>query len=248
MLEYYHENQQDDEDDKSRHFAGLDGDQLDHNDLQTQINHNDIQTQLHGRRRRRKIKKGDELRHIRLVPGFYDSLETLCETMNENLPSAMRFSAKSGHLHVALTDSGLGLWLFFPNELSSLLGFEPVSTGQYLMSVHAETEEMSKSLPKVANLYKAYPSYATVYTSNIEPQIFGEGYYQILRVSPLNAHAKGSVIYCDYAHLEFIKIKTDFLDKIYIYLRDASGDLLEFEDEKAEVIANVVIRPIKKSL
>ena len=106
----------------------------------------------------------------------------------------------------------------------------------------------SQDFPKLANLNKAYPSYATVYTSNIEPQIFGEGYYQILRISPLNAHAKGSVIYCDYAHLEFIKIKTDFLDKIYIYLRDASGDFLEFEDEKAEVIANVVIRPIKKSL
>ena len=251
MLELYHDDQQDDEEDKSHHFAGLDEDQLDHNDLQTQINHNDIQAQLRGRRRRRKIKKGRELQHIQLVPGYYDSLETLCETMNENLPSAMRFSAKSGHLHVTLSDPSLGLWLFFPNELSSLLGFDKnMHTGQYIMSVHAESgdESLSKSLPKVANLNKAYPSYATVYTSNIEPQIFGEGYYQILRISPLNAHAEGSVIYCDYAHLEFIKIKTDFIDKIYIYLRDASGDFLEFEDEKAEVIANVVIRPIKKSL
>ena len=250
MLEYYHEDQEDDEEDKSRHFAGLlDGDQLGHNDLQTQINYNDIQTQLHGRRRRRKLKRGTGLRTIRLVPGFYDSLETLCESMNEHLPSAIRFSAKSGHLHVALSDPHLGLWLFFPNVLSSLLGFDKkMSTGIYNMSVNAETKETSKSLPKAANLYKAYPSYVTVYTSNIEPQIFGEGYYEILRISPLNAHAKGSVIYCDYAHLEFIKIKTDFLDKIYIYLRDASGDLLEFEDEKAEVIANVVIRPIKKSL
>ena len=251
ILEHYHDDLQDDEDDKSRHFANNDGDELNHNDIETQINHNDIQTQLHSRRRRRKIKRAENLRLIYLVPGFYDSLETLCEAMNVNLPSAMRFSAKSGHLNVELNDPTQGLWLFFPNELSSLLGFdENKHHGQYHMTVRVDPgdEEMSKSLPKVANLYKAYPSYVTVYTSNIEPQIFGEGYYQILRISPLNAHAKGSVIYCDYAHLEFINIKTDFLDKIYIYLRDASGDFLEFEDEKAEVIANVVIRPIKKSL
>ena len=248
MLERYHENQQDDEEDKSHHFAGLDEDQLDHNDLQTQINHNDIQTQLHSRRRRRKIKRAENLRLLYLVPGFYDSLETLCEAMNVNLPSAMRFSAKSGHLNVELNDSTQGLWLFFPNELSSILGFDETNVGEFLFAVHADEDEMSKSLPKLPNLYKAYPSYVKVYASNIEPQIFGDGYYQILRISPLNAHNKGSVIYRDYANLEFIKITTDYLDKIHIYLRDASGKFLEFEDEKDTVTVNVVIRPIKKSL
>lgn len=240
FLEHYHEDQSDDEEDKSRHFAHIDEEQLNHNDLHTQIN---------GRRRRRKIKEATNAQKIQLVPGYYDSLETLCEHINSNLPDKVRFSVVSGHIHITVTDPSQGLWIFLPNELSDILGFDKEThTGSRVMSVHAEDLKMSKSLPKIANLYKAYPSYVTVYTSNIEAQIFGEGYYQILRISPLNAHSKGSVIYCDYAHLEFIKIKTDFLDKIYIYLRDASGEFLEFEDEKAEVIANVVIRPIQKSL
>ena len=239
MFENYHDNIEDDEEDKT-HLLPEISDQLKHNDIMSQI--------LHGRRRR-KVKKMEAQRQFELVPGFYDSLETLCESINRNLPTSVRFSVKRGHIYVTLSDKKKGLWLFLPNELSTILGFDKNTHLDHItFQVHTEDEEMSKPFPKLANLNKAYPSYATVYTSNIEPQIFGEGYYQILRVSPLNAHAKGSVIYCDYAHLEFIKITTDFLDKIYIYLRDASGDFLEFEDEKAEVIANVVIRPIKKSL
>ena len=239
IFEQYHANIADDGKDKTHLLPEL-SDQLKHNDIMSQI--------LHGRRRR-KIKKMEDEQEFELVPGFYDSLETLCESINSNLPTSVRFSVKGGHINVTLTDVRKGLWLFLPNELSTILGFDKHSHLDHVtFQLHTEDEEMSKPFPKFANLNKAYPSYATVYTSNIEPQIFGEGYYQILRISPLNAHAKGSVIYCDYAHLEFIKIKTDFLDKIYIYLRDASGDFLEFEDEKAEVIANVVIRPIKKSL
>ena len=239
MFENYHKDIADDGEDKTHLLPEL-SDQLKHNDIMSQI--------LHGRRRR-KIKKMEAERQFELVPGFYDSLETLCESINSNLPTSVRFSVKRGHIYVTLTDERKGLWLFLPNELSTILGFDKhTHLDTVTFQLHTDNEEMSKPFPKFANLNKAYPSYATVYTSNIEPQIFGEGYYQILRISPLNAHAKGSVIYCDYAHLEFIKIKTDFLDKIYIYLRDASGDFLEFEDEKAEVIANVVIRPIKKSL
>ena len=239
MFENYHKDIADDGGDKTHLLPEL-SDQLKHNDIMSQI--------LHGRRRR-KVKKMEAQRQFELVPGFYDSLETLCESINRNLPTSVRFSVKRGHIYVTLSDKKKGLWLFLPNELSTILGFDKhTHLDTVTFQLHTDNEEMSKPFPKLANLNKAYPSYATVYTSNIEPQIFGEGYYQILRVSPLNAHAKGSVIYCDYAHLEFIKITTDFLDKIYIYLRDASGDFLEFEDEKAEVIANVVIRPIKKSL
>ena len=239
MFENYHKDIADDGEDKTHLLPEL-SDQLKHNDIMSQI--------LHGRRRR-KVKKMEAERQFELVPGFYDSLETLCESINRNLPTSVRFSVKRGHIYVTLSDKKKGLWLFLPNELSTILGFDKHTHIDHVtFKLHTDNEEMSKPFPKLANLNKAYPSYATVYTSNIEPQIFGEGYYQILRISPLNAHAKGSVIYCDYAHLEFIKITTDFLDKIYIYLRDASGDFLEFEDEKAEVIANVVIRPIKKSL
>ena len=239
MFENYHDTIEDDEEDKTHLLP----------EISDQLKHNDIMSQITNGRRRRKIKDMEGERQFELVPGFYDSLETLCESINRNLPTSVRFSVKRGHIYVTLTDKRKGLWLFLPNELSTILGFDKHTHIDHVtFKLHTDNEEMSKPFPKLANLNKAYPSYATVYTSNIEPQIFGEGYYQILRVSPLNAHAKGSVIYCDYAHLEFIKIKTDFLDKIYIYLRDASGDLLEFEDEKAEVIANVVIRPIKKSL
>lgn len=239
MFENYHDTIEDDEEDKTHLLP----------EISDQLKHNDIMSQITNGRRRRKIKDMEGERQFELVPGFYDSLETLCETINSNLPTAVRFSVKRGHIYVTVTDERKGLWLFLPNELSTILGFDKHTHIDHVtFKLHTDNEEMSKPFPKLANLNKAYPSYATVYTSNIEPQIFGEGYYQILRISPLNAHAKGSVIYCDYAHLEFIKIKTDFLDKIYIYLRDASGDFLEFEDEKAEVIANVVIRPIKKSL
>ena len=234
ILEHYHRDLADDEADKTHHFPD-------------ELNHNDVRTQILGPRRR-KIREAEEPREIRLVPGFYDSLETLCEAINKNLPDTVRFSVKRGHIHVALSDETQGLWLFFPNELSSILGFDETNVGEFLFAVHADEDEMSKSLPKLPNLYKAYPSYVKVYASNIEPQIFGDGYYQILRISPLNAHNKGSVIYRDYANLEFIKITTDYLDKIHIYLRDASGKFLEFEDEKDTVTVNVVIRPIKKSL
>ena len=234
ILEHYHRDLADDEADKTHHFPD-------------ELNHNDVRTQLLGPRRR-KIREAEEKREIRLVPGFYDSLETLCEAINKNLPDTVRFSVKRGHIHVALSNETQGLWLFFPNELSSILGFDETNVGEFLFAVHADEDEMSKSLPKLPNLYKAYPSYVKVYASNIEPQIFGDGYYQILRISPLNAHNKGSVIYRDYANLEFIKITTDYLDKIHIYLRDASGKFLEFEDEKDTVTVNVVIRPIKKSL
>ena len=239
MFENYHDTIEDDEEDKTHLLP----------EISDQLKHNDIMSQITNGRRRRKIKDMEGERQFELVPGFYDSLETLCESINRNLPTSVRFSVKRGHIYVTLSDKKKGLWLFLPNELSTILGFDKHTHIDHVtFKLHTDNEEMSKPFPKLANLNKAYPSYATVYTSNIEPQIFGEGYYQILRISPLNAHAKGSVIYCDYAHLEFIKIKTDFLDKIYIYLRDASGDFLEFEDEKAEVIANVVIRPIKKSL
>ena len=239
MFENYHDNIEDDEEDKTHLLP----------EISDQLKHNDIMSQITNGRRRRKIKDMEGERQFELVPGFYDSLETLCEFINSNLPTSVRFSVKRGHIYVTLSDKKKGLWLFLPNELSTILGFDKHTHIDHVtFKLHTDNEEMSKPFPKLANLNKAYPSYATVYTSNIEPQIFGEGYYQILRISPLNAHAKGSVIYCDYAHLEFIKITTDFLDKIYIYLRDASGDFLEFEDEKAEVIANVVIRPIKKSL
>ena len=241
FLEHYHPDLEDNEEDKTHHF-----DESNHNDLSILLN------QPLTRRRRSKIKKVENGHTFTLVPGYYDSLETLCEHINSNLPTEVRFSVVSGHIHITIKDPTKGLWLFFPNELSDILGFDKEThTGLRVFSVHAEATEdleMSKSLPKLANLNKAYPSYVTVYASNIESQIYGEGYYQILRISPLDAHSKGSVIYCDYAHLEFIKIKTDFLDKIHIYLRDASGEFLEFEDDKAAVIANVVIRPIKKSL
>ena len=114
MFENYHDDIEDDGKDKTHLLPEL-SDQLKHNDIMSQI--------LHGRRRR-KIKKMEDERQFELVPGFYDSLETLCESINSNLPTSVRFSVKRGHIYVTLTDKRKGLWLFLPNELSTILGFD----------------------------------------------------------------------------------------------------------------------------
>ena len=80
MFENYHDTIEDDEEDKT-HLLPEISDQLKHNDIMSQLSHG---------RRRRKIKDMEGERQFELVPGFYYSLETLCETINSNLPTVVR--------------------------------------------------------------------------------------------------------------------------------------------------------------
>ena len=214
------------------HFANV------HEDLQS----NNILDLLKSTHRRKRQIKSVVQKKIYIEPGFYASISQLCKAINELLPADIAFEEQNGHVSIKLVNAERGAWIFLPNRLSDILGYEAEHSGYHIVSLNTKDKIQKQSLPKPSQIHKYYPAYCSVYCSDIESTIMGDNFYQLLRISPLSPHIKGQFQFCEYSVLEFVPLKVGFLSNLHIYLRDPSGDLLQFTNDTSPVTASLIIR------
>ena len=99
--------------------------------------------------------------------------------------------------------------------------------------------------PQPIDIVKLYPGVMICYANFVQHSIVGDKFYPILRIIPTMGQSRQND-YCSihFEHLELTKCNVDYLDNMKIELRRLDGDLIEFDNEKREVLNIIIKNPI----
>ena len=95
------------------------------------------------------------------------------------------------------------------------------------------------TLPGNLNLIK----YGIIYCDIIQEQIVGEDYRQVLQIIPLNSN-EGSQVLSNNLDLQYVPVKSNFINSINISIKSLTGDFIKFDDDFIYTIVKLHFRKI----
>jgi hypothetical protein len=91
------------------------------------------------------------------------------------------------------------------------------------------------------------PTTMLLYTDMVKGSVLGDQFAPLLKLIPTEQGSRDAAVATyECRHLDFVNIASEHIVSINFSLRRFDGELVQFKDEDAEVLYNLVFRKIKR--
>ena len=177
------------------------------------------------RNSRMTVEYEESVHNVFLADGYYDSPETLVNTLNGEKPGRVQFSYNSVTQKVCAHMKNNTKFTLY-GDLIDILGFgESVTTG----------ENRSVALPanSIVDLRRGFES-LYVYSSLVEPRIVGDKIVPLLRIVPITGR-NGEMVTTRFDHVQYAPIMHREFGTVETEIRDDTCRSVPFERRKVTV-------------
>ena len=173
------------------------------------------------RNARMVVEHEESVHNVYLDDGYYDSPETLVETLNLNKPSRVNFSYDSVTQKVRAHLKRQRKFRLY-GDLSDIMGFDNITSDA----------DHSIVLPgkSVVDLSRGFES-LYVYSSMVEPRVVGDKIVPLLRITGRH----GEMVTTRFDHIQYIPVMSRAFGTIETEIRDDTGRPVPFERGKVTV-------------
>ena len=171
------------------------------------------------------VEYGESVHNVFLADGYYDSPETLVNTLNGEKPGRVQFSYNSVTQKVCAHMKSETKFTLY-GDLVNILGF-----GKSAMT--DEGRPIALQANSIVDLRRGFES-LYVYSSMVEPRIVGDRIVPLLRIVPITGR-NGEMVTTRFDHVQYIPVMRREFGTVETEIRDDTGRLVPFERGKVTV-------------
>ena len=175
---------------------------------------------------RMAVEYGESVHNVFLADGYYDSPETLVNTLNGEKPGRVQFSYNSVTQKVCAHMKSETKFTLY-GDLVDILGF-----GKSAMT--DEGRPIALQANSIVDLRRGFES-LYVYSSMVEPRIVGDRIVPLQRIVPITGR-NGEMVTTRFDHVQYIPVMRREFGTVETEIRDDTGRLVPFERGKVTVI------------